>query len=435
MNPPLQALAAVSPPAPIALDDLADVCDQVAGTIATFAGHLYFGGVFLDREVQDFGQILRLDTGGIAWRELHGSNAINPDRPPEMGGMAGTLMSFKPGQEITPPNLHADLTVFAVGGVPGLFATLVSVWDARLVFSEDGTAFHRLPSAAEGIGFRRLVPFEGRLVGLPLPSPTPKKNAPEAPVLFTSVAPVDGHWQPYFIPGFRDHANENISQLAVFDGCLWAATQNSTRGYQLYRIRPGEDGGLAPPELVLACGAYRYALHQHAVGLVGFKGCLYLASGALQPALGSRQADNPEIIRLRPDGSWDVVVGMPRFSPFGLKLPLSTMCEGFDQPYDAALLFFLAHAGWLWAGVRAAGRFQIWASTDGENWEGYSHASLDGIETTQLLSVTPTEAGLLILRVRPDPVAPRTVHRLAFEAIDDPRSGTPILAVPPLLSS
>jgi hypothetical protein len=69
------------------------------------------------------------------------------------------------------------------------------------------------------------------------------------------------------------------------------------------------------------------ALNQEAVSMIGFADALYIGTGIQNGGYDWRNKIGPaaaEIIRLNPDGSWDIVVGNPRLG----KQPVSGLFAG-----------------------------------------------------------------------------------------------------------
>jgi ubiquinone/menaquinone biosynthesis C-methylase UbiE len=56
----------------------------------------------------------------------------------------------------------------------------------------------------------------------------------------------------------------------------------------------------------------------------------------------------PEIIRIGPDDRWDIVIGDPRMTPLGLKVPLSGLGPGCGNPFSGYLWAMCEHDGWLY---------------------------------------------------------------------------------------
>jgi hypothetical protein len=88
--------------------------------------------------------------------------------------------------------------------------------------------------------------------------------------------------------------------------------------------------------------------------MVVFKGNLYIGNGLPRQGKGGTDTYGPfpgELIRLYPDDNWDLVIGTQRFTPHGLKRPLSGMGPGFSNLFTNALWRMTEHNGWLYIGT------------------------------------------------------------------------------------
>jgi len=197
--------------------------------------------------------------------------------------------------------------------------------------------------------------------------------------------------------------------MTVFNDCLYAGTGNPARGFQIWKT---DAKGSAPYtwEPVLVDGAYRYNLNEVAISMVAYKDALYIGTGI--PGLGYDKTFDvgpaaAELIRINADGSWDLIVGSPRFTPDGFKVPYSAMGPGFDDFDNTVLWSIGVHNDSLYIGtnnvtlwkfaMRGAtemkGGSQFWATDDGENWEavtmdGFGNHFAIGIRT---MTSTPEE--------------------------------------------
>ena len=75
------------------------------------------------------------------------------------------------------------------------------------------------------------------------------------------------------------------------------------------------------------------------------------------------------MIRLSADGTYELLAGVPRFSPQGLLVPLSG--RGPNIARDPRLEFVCGaeHAGHMVIGVSDDDGFRLWVSADGETWQ------------------------------------------------------------------
>lgn len=303
--------------------------------------------------------------------------------------------------------VHEGALVCAAGSLAGQVVMLRS--DDGLHFAEWGE-----PGLGQGdadiASVRSLVAFQGRLHT----SPTGKNrgrgmaddNLTDLPVVFAANA--EGSWLAASEPGFGDAANLSINELAVFGGCLYAATYNPTRGFQLWKTAGGE----LPYRWVKVIdrGAWRHAANPVPAAMHAHGDSLYIGTGVQRQ--GREGIDRlgpiaPELIRIGADDRWELVCGEPRATPDGLRLPVSGHGPGFDQPYTQTFWRFASHGGQLYLGTsdwrlfptylrgRAdisvrrlqrlesdtggyAGEYCLWQSRDGRDWNAVTTEGLGG---------------------------------------------------------
>lgn len=122
-----------------------------------------------------------------------------------------------------------------------------------------------------------------------------------------------------------------ITLMARLGDGVVLAVADPVAGFDLFRL--GAEG----PHLLLGQGAMRFAVNA-AVTAVG-EGPEGLLIGTAALATGEQPvgAWSPELIEVRPDGTWRLIVGMPRFTPQGAVYPLSGQKPGFGLPGHAAI--------------------------------------------------------------------------------------------------
>jgi ubiquinone/menaquinone biosynthesis C-methylase UbiE len=246
--------------------------------------------------------------------------------------------------------------------------------ESVMMRSEDGVNFEIV--SKPGLGFpdpyqpraiRGLVSFKGRLFAAPAAGrKRAEPNTSGFMVIFVTSDPARGDWKLACEPHFGDPKNLTAFDLAEFNGYLYAGTANLEEGFQIWKT----DGEGEPPykwTRVLTRGAYRGNLNQGAARMVPFGEHLYVGT-AIQE--GGWDVNNnigpaaPEIIRINPDDSWDLIVGEPRSTPDGLKLPLSGLGPGFGNLFSGYLWSLRGHRGWLYAGDSDWSFFLKFASTE-----------------------------------------------------------------------
>ncbi len=291
--------------------------------------------------------------------------------------------------------------------------------------SVDGVHFDQV--GEPGLGdptvatIRSVVPFQEKLFVSPTGTTKGKylANVPDRMVILVSEDPEKGDWQLACEPFFGDTTNLGVFDMAVFNGYLYAATTNSADGFQIWKT----DASGRPPykwQKVMSHGGYRGKENQSVGHLYEFKGCLYIGTGILGGHDRERNIGpaSPELFRLYPDDTWELLVGEPRLTPEGLKVPLSGLGAGYNSPTVGYFWRMCEHQGWLYLGtydwsiwmpyvrpetlpdrlrqriervgvddiVRAQAGFDLWRSQDGVNWlpverNGFGNPCNYGIRT------------------------------------------------------
>ena len=355
----------------VAVAGFGDPANAYAHTMASFRDHLYVGTtrcnlclikarvpvpmtfwpVNCPDKVFDLdlrAHIWRYSPVTGSWENVHVSPWITaPDgqRVPREIGYRG--MSVYQGPSDPAPCLYVATWASAKTGGQA----------ARILRSTDGLEF--LPVSEPGLGdptvstFRSLVPFRGRLFTSPVARAGVAPNQPSSAVIFVTSDPVTGDWRPASLPGLGDDANKTIFEMAVFNDRLYAGTLNPIRGFQLWKT----DADGPPPyrwTRVIVDGAHRGNLNECAVSMFVFGDALYVGTGIQNGGHDRTYKVGPaaaEIIRVHPDDSWDLIVGMQRPSPNGRKLPLSGLDAGFGNFFNGYIWRMGEHAGRLYAGT------------------------------------------------------------------------------------
>jgi hypothetical protein len=105
---------------------------------------------------------------------------------------------------------------------------------------------------------------------------------------------------------------------------------------------------------VLANGAHRGPLNEAAVSMCAFRGALYVGGGIAQGGYDRLHRVGPaapELIRIHPDDSWDLIVGEARETPQGSKRPLSGFEPGFDNVFNGYFWRMTEFDGHLYLGT------------------------------------------------------------------------------------
>ncbi|MDR3414723.1 MAG: hypothetical protein P4L83_00920 [Nevskia sp.] len=240
----------------------------------------------------------------------------------------------------------------------------VSTWAPQqseppdILRTEDGETFANVPRPPWDTSvrsFRTLQVFRGRVHTTPTGSTSTQGQSQECVASEASVYCTEdlqtAHWVPASPDGFGWPNNLTIFEMAEFNGHLYAGTVNAAEGFELWKT----DGAGGPPyrwKRVLSHGAWRGPLNEVCGTLCAFKGALYVGTGIVNG--GYHRAMNigpaaPEMIRVWPDDSWDLIVGHSRLTPEGLKVPLSGYSPGFDHIFTGYIWRMGVHGEYLYA--------------------------------------------------------------------------------------
>lgn len=347
-------------------------------------------------KVQDLdmqGQIWRWTPGEDTWEMAY--------RSPMIPGKQG---------EPAPRDLgYRGMTVFQGDSDPkpvlyvSTMSTVLRGCAAHVLRSEDGLNFE--PASEPGIGndristFRELVSFDGYLYAPPAGEGI-QFNSNRTGVIKRSRDPKPGNWEVAMDVGFGDPNNNGVFMMTQANGQLYAGTFNHFQGYQIWTTPPCGDGPLQWRK-VIDRGAYRGPLSEIAMGMCEFNGALYVGSSIQNGGYDRTNLVGPgagEIIRIWPDDSWDLLVGMPRETPDGIKYPLSGIGPGFDNLFSGYTWRMCVHDGWLYVSTfdwsvflqyahrpsptsrrlvngigfeqlaQIGGGFELWRTRDGITW-------------------------------------------------------------------
>ncbi|MED6336077.1 MAG: hypothetical protein VYE81_11835 [Planctomycetota bacterium] len=322
--------------------------------------------------------------------------------------------------------------------------------------SFDGEHFEELPQPrlpedpVEWRSFRGVVPFKGRLFVAPASSqvnPRGAENADDLKGLQTlpntaagasvrsSADPASGVWEPSSLPHMGDPTNLGLFDLAVCGDHLYVGTMNVREGFQLWRT-DGEGPGPHRWEKVLDHGADRGILNQCIMCMAEFDGALYLGSCIQNGGHDKRNNIGPaagEVLRVHSDGSWDLVIGQPRHTRQGLKVPLSGHGPGFDNPFAGYIWRMCTHDGALYVGtgemtpmipytdrsrwpetarrlcdrasiklfMKLRGGAELWRTTDGERWVPVTRNGFGNHYNMGIRGLISTPAGLFVGTANP----------------------------------
>lgn len=274
---------------------------------------------------------------------------------------------------------------------------------ARILRSLDGVVFKAV--SEPGLGnpqvstFRSLESFDGYLVAAPV-GEGKTWNTTKAPKILRTRDPLNGVWELACEPGFGDENNGGIFELHSDSEFIYAGTFNHVEGYQVWRAPASGDAPWCW-EMCLEKGAYRGSVNEMVMSFCTFGDAVYVGSGIQNGGYDRWRIIGPaavEVVRINRDGGWDLIMGEPRDTPDGRKLPLSGHGPGFDNLFGGYLWRMVKHAGWIYVSTfdwsqclsyatktkgpykkivdhfgpaqiaREGGGFGIWKSRDGEEW-------------------------------------------------------------------
>lgn len=416
------------------------------------------------------GQIWRYSPASGHWTRVYHAPLIEgyEGRPTPQAFGFRAMASFQGASDSRP----AIYTIPAVGRHVLQGVTLRSL---------DGEHFEALPapqvpgSDVEFGSFRAMVAFKGQLFVAPSatrPPPAAKVdeqgqkvyithvNTSRESAVLVSADPASGEWRLSSPPVFGDSTNSGIIEMAVCGDYLYAGTLNVLHGFQLWRTTA--EG--PPPhrwEKVLERGADRGAYNQAVLSMAAFGGSLYVGTciqnggydrvNHIGPAAG-------EVLRVHPDGRWDLVIGDPRLTRHGLKAPTSGMRAGFNNPLTCYIWRICAHDGALYVGtcdnssfvpfsethswpaamqdlltvdnmesfLRRSGGCELWRTCDGDNWAPVTRNGFGNRYNLGVRALVSTPLGLFAGTANPfgPSVAVREGARWTYQP--NPRGGLEI---------
>jgi hypothetical protein len=198
--------------------------------------------------------------------------------------------------------------------------------------------------------------------------------------------------------------SDRISGLAVFDGSVYVTIDDAQRGFGLWAL-PAEEisAEAASWRVVLEFGAFRYIRNANVLELVSCEDALYLAAGLKQPSSADQSVAifacrDFELLRVYPDGGgWDIVIGQPRFTIDGLKVPLSGRGPGFNERDPLRVGCLINTVSGLHLGVQDDQMVQLWKLNGTDQWQELCHGAFLEYQRARLAAAYPTSRGLLLI--------------------------------------
>lgn len=412
----------------IAREGLGRIANSTAHALTLFRGSLYMGSsVGNVSGADDTPGIFRYDPQTEEWRSVYEppliERTVRADVPDlnvikHFKGNTEALLSRRKadGGPVPRDSGYRSMCIFQGRSdpEPALYVTTMSRTGGLILRSVDGERFEQVGDdglfSRDIYSFRGLTGYDGRLfvsaAGTVTDEHLDRNLAPEACVYVTDD-PVKGKWLRASEVGFGDKDNEAVYCLHTAHDRVYAGTANPERGFQLWQtFAEGEPPFAWEPVIVDGGGAFNHNMAVSA--MVEFNGDLYIGSGITGLGYDTVHDVGPasaELIRLRADGTWDLIAGQMRFTPDGLKVPLSLLGPGLGDFYNSVIWALGVHDGAIylgthqWEAIRCmqlnanqiVGGYQLWGSTDGEKWvpvleDGNGNPAQLGIRT---LASTP----------------------------------------------
>lgn len=402
----------------IGKDGIGNLKSKVAQTLCLFHDKLYIGVTHHHGHgPDDRARILCHDPSTGSWETVYESPLVPADdlvspardlsKPQRFGNSARDDVA-----DLVPLNRgYRGMGVFQATheSEPALYVSTLSHWGACLLRSTDGRKFDLVSEPGFGdatiLSFRSFVPYKNKLFLARTGTVTPEKldrNFSDRAMIFVSADPASGNWKEAMSPGFGDPGNRAIFAMTEFAGHLYAGTGNAERGFQIWKTTAeGEPPYTWHP--VVVDGAGRYNVNEFALTMATFRDALYVGSGL--PGFGFDKEHNAgpgaaELIRIREDDSWELVMGSPRFSQHGLQIPTSALGPGFEDAFNSVVWSMAEHDGCFYVGTNnwrpfhcafsgeqeMKGGFHLWGTEDGDDWypitsDGFGNPFSCGVRT------------------------------------------------------
>jgi hypothetical protein len=199
-----------------------------------------------------------------------------------------------------------------------------------------------------------------------------------------------------------------IFTLAVYRNEIYATVgdQNYPGGYAIFKTDARTPDPFAPGRYlftpVIEGDGMQFLRPRGAISMQEFLGRLYIGT------------DRPsELIRINPDGSWDLVVGPPRMTASGFKWPLSgVLGKGFNSLFNGHFYSMAVHNGELYLGTwdwsqammyspldalfKSSYGFDLFKSRDGEHFSVIDRNGFGDPYNASVRNLLSTPMGLFV---------------------------------------
>jgi hypothetical protein len=216
----------------------------------------------------------------------------------------------------------------------------------RILRTTDGINFQPVPQQpgtflgdTKMTSFRSMVSYQGRMFVIGT------EGYGGFGQIFEAANPAGGN------DNFRLAFEEDLTafQLGTYNGYLMIGTGKNILAYPPdldvppFQVLKSDTSGDPPYDttVVIPDGGYRTTrASRSVVSMHEFKGQYYV--GTDRPA---------ELYRINPDDTWDLMAGTARWTPIGIKYPLSGMDVGFDNQNNIHIWRMVTHGNQMYVGT------------------------------------------------------------------------------------
>ncbi len=195
------------------------------------------------------------------------------------------------------------------------------------------------------------------------------------------------HWETLSHPSCLAKTRQAATRIVFWDGHLYASVSDPVCGFGLWML----DLPTREWQPVLSHGLYRYSLNSQIDAMAIFKENLYLSTGL---DANNRYLNTPELACIYPTYDWDLILGSPRFTPTGLRVPL--FLHGIGRK-SSQLLQLITHEEAIYLCCQSREGLEIWFSTDGIDWRQLAMPNLEQYLYVHFLEIASSSEGLILL--------------------------------------
>lgn len=245
-----------------------------------------------------------------------------------------------------------------------------------------------VPSVNKGLIIQQLLYGEGYIYAF-LTYPEKSSDFGQAEIIRLPIPfrEVLSQWEALPSPLQPHKAHQAISKLAFWDHKIYASISDSVSGFEIWCLEPD----INEWHQILINGLERYSLNAQVSSVIVFNKNLYLTTGL---DVGNRYLDTFELACIYPNYDWDLIVGTPRFTSIGIRVPLLSRAL---RPKASQLAQLITHEDTLYLGCQSIEGLKLWSSTDGINWDQLAILYLSQYLYVHLLEIVSSSKGLLLI--------------------------------------